>query len=308
MASPLPLRTNLLVKKFNGLVAVNNVSFEIQQGEIFGLLGPNGAGKTTILKIITGLLRPDSGEVYINDKLANQTMHRHIVGVCPQEIVLWNNLTCVEQLCFIASMYKIPLKVSKNKALELLDKIGLKEKRNKLVKTLSGGMQRRMNIIMALMNNPEIVVLDEPEAGLDPQGRVLVRDFIKSIARNKTVIISTHNMDEADRMCNRIGIMDHGKLLIKDTPENLKKNIGKGDVLEIEISGTTPEMELLKNLTEEVYVQENCLSFRSLSVIDRMPVILEELKKQNTTIQSMNLRKNTLEDVFISLTGRKLRE
>jgi ABC-2 type transport system ATP-binding protein len=299
VASPIPIKTHLLTKKFNDFTAVNEISLEIEYGEIFGLLGPNGAGKTTSIKMITGLLKPDSGELYINGILANHTENRHNVGVCPQEIVLWNNLTCMEQLCFIASLYKVPLKISKKRAIDLLDKIGLSEKGNKLVKTLSGGMQRRLNIIMALMNDPDIVVLDEPEAGLDPQGRVLVRDFIKSLSRVKTVIFTTHNMDEADRICDRIGIMDHGKLLILDTPEDLKKNIGKGDI---------PEMGRLKALAEEVTILENCLSFRSMSVIEHMPAILETLKQNNANILTMNLRKNTLEDVFISLTGRKLRE
>jgi len=305
---PQPIKTNLLTKKFNDLTAVDAINLEIERGEIFGLLGPNGAGKTTTIKMITGLLKPDSGEVYINGILANHTDNRQNVGICPQEIVLWNNLTCMEQLCFIASMYKVPLKTAKKRAMELLDKMGLKEKRNKLVKTLSGGMQRRMNIIMALMHDPEIIVLDEPEAGLDPQGRVMVRDFIRSLAKIKTVILTTHNMDEADRICDRTGIIDQGKLLVLDTPENLKKNIGNGDILEIEISGNIPEINQIKKLAEEVTIEQNRLSFRSMAVIGHMPAILETLRQNNTNILSMNLRKNTLEDVFITLTGRKLRE
>jgi ABC-2 type transport system ATP-binding protein len=305
---PLPLRTHLLVKKFNELTAVNEINLEIEHGEIFGLLGPNGAGKTTSIKMITGLLKPDSGEVYINGNIANNLDTRHIVGICPQEIVLWSNLTCFEQLCFMASMYEITLTTAKKRALELLDRMGLVEKRNKLVKTLSGGMQRRMNIIMALMNDPEIVVLDEPEAGLDPQGRVMVREFIKSLARLKTVILTTHNMDEADRICDRIGIIDHGKLLVLDTPENLKNSIGAGDILDIEISGDIPNISQLKTLTEEITIDRNILSFRSMSIIDRMPAILDMVKQLNVKVLSMNLRKNTLEDVFISLTGRNLRD
>jgi ABC-2 type transport system ATP-binding protein len=300
--------TKLLTKKFNDLTAVDKLSLEIEHGEIFGLLGPNGAGKTTAIKMITGLLKPDSGEIYINGSLANHTNNRNRTGICPQEILLWNNLTCMEQLCFIASMYDVPVKTAKKRASELLSKMGLLDKQHKLVKTLSGGMQRRMNIIMALMNDPGIVFLDEPEAGLDPQGRVLVRDFIRSLARIKTVILSTHNMDEADRLCNRIGIIDYGKLLILDSPDNLKKNIGKGDVLEIEISGIMPEIQLINNLAEEITYKENCLCFRSMAVIDRMPSILEVLRQNNIPIVTMNLRKNTLEDVFITLTGRKLRE
>jgi ABC-2 type transport system ATP-binding protein len=308
VTSSLPIKTHSLSKIFSDITAVDEISLEIEKGEIFGLLGPNGAGKTTTIKLITGLLKPSSGEVYINGTQADYTRNKQNVGICPQEIILWNNLTCFEQLCFMASMYEVPLKTARKRAMELMERMALIEKRNKLVKTLSGGMQRRMNIIMALMNDPEIVVFDEPEAGLDPQGRVLVRDFIKSLAHIKTVILTTHNMDEADRICSRIGIIDHGKLLILDTPDNLKKNIGEGDILDIEISGKIPDINQLKVLVEEVTVVQNCLSFKSMAVIDHMPDILKILKENNSNIVAMNLRKNTLEDVFISLTGRKLRE
>ena len=229
---PTCLKTENLRKTFNGFVAVDDLSVEIKQGEIFGLLGPNGAGTTTSIKMITGLLKPDGGKVYINGTLANDLDNRQIVGICPQELVLWNNLTCFEQMLFIAAMYNVPGKIARKRAVELLARMGLTEKRNKLVKTLSGGMQRRMNILMALMHDPGILILDEPEAGLDPQSRIMVRDFIHSLAKTKTVIFTTHNMDEADRICDRIGIIDHGKMLVTDTPERMKQQIGEEATLE----------------------------------------------------------------------------
>jgi ABC-2 type transport system ATP-binding protein len=229
---PTCLKTENLRKTFNGFVAVDDLSVEIKQGEIFGLLGPNGAGKTTSIKMITGLLKPDGGKVYINGTLANDLDNRQNVGICPQELVLWNNLTCFEQMLFIAAMYNVPGKIARKRAVELLARMGLTEKRNKLVKTLSGGMQRRMNILMALMHDPGILILDEPEAGLDPQSRIMVRDFIHSLAKTKTVIFTTHNMDEADRICDRIGIIDHGKMLVTDTPERMKQQIGEEATLE----------------------------------------------------------------------------
>lgn len=302
------LKTSNLHKSFNGFTAVDDLSVEIKNGEIFGLLGPNGAGKTTSIKMITGLLKPDRGEVFINGNLANGLNNRQNVGICPQELVLWNNLTCFEQVVFIASMYNVPGRIAKPRAIELIQKMGLDEKKNKLVKTLSGGMQRRMNIIMGLMHDPEIVILDEPEAGLDPQSRIMVRDFIHSMARTKTVVFTTHNMDEADRICDRIGIIDHGKMLVTNTPDNLKRNIGKGDKLEITFSGQAPDLKEISSLADDVRIENNAITFHSKAIIERIPLILDKLKACCCSITGIQLSENTLEDVFISLTGRKLRE
>jgi ABC-2 type transport system ATP-binding protein len=306
--SSISLKAENLRKTFNGFVAVENLSLEIVKGEIFGLLGPNGAGKTTTIKMITGLLNPDSGRVVINGKPAEREKSRLNVGLCPQELVLWNNLTCFEQLVFIAEMYNVRSSIARGRATELLKKIGLSEKSKKLVKTLSGGMQRRMNLLMALMHDPEILVLDEPEAGLDPQSRIMVRDFIHSLSKTKTVIFTTHNMDEADRLCDRITIMDQGRMLITDSPENLKRKAGKGDKLEIIFSGSCPELNDISNLADEVELKESSVCFRSKAIVDRIPFILESLKKGGVIVTGMNLSENSLEDVFISLTGRRLRE
>jgi ABC-2 type transport system ATP-binding protein len=304
----LSLKAENLCKSFNGFVAVENLNIEIRKGEIFGLLGPNGAGKTTSIKMITGLLKPDSGKVIINGESTVSNTFRATVGLCPQELVLWNNLTCLEQLVFIAEMYNVQLKVAKKRAKDLLERIGLADKSNKLVKTLSGGMQRRMNLMMALMHDPEILILDEPEAGLDPQSRVMVRDFISSLAKTKTVIFTTHNMDEADRLCDRISIMDHGKNLITDSPENLKHKIGKGDKLEIFFTGPAPMLSNVSDLAQEVEIKDSVICFKSIAIVDRIPGILEALKSKDLAIVGMNLSENTLEDVFISLIGRRLRE
>jgi ABC-2 type transport system ATP-binding protein len=302
------LRAKNLSKSFNGFRAVEDLSVEIRSGEIFGLLGPNGAGKTTSIRMITGLLKPDSGKVEFFTRSGNTQSSRLNVGLCPQELVLWNNLTCTEQLVFIAGMYDVPQRVATDRAAMLLEKIGLTEKSRKLVRTLSGGMQRRMNLIMALMHDPEILILDEPEAGLDPQSRVMVRDFIQSLAKTKTVIFTTHNMDEADRLCDRIAIMDHGKVLICDSPENLKRNTGQRDKLEIFFTGQAAQLSDLSDKALEVEVKESSVVFRSKAIVDQIPAILESLKNKGVAITGMNLSENTLEDVFISLTGRKLRE
>jgi ABC-2 type transport system ATP-binding protein len=205
-------------------------------------------------------------------------------------------------------MYKVPRKVAKIRAMDLLNKLGLQEKRNKLAKTLSGGLLRRMNILMALMHDPEILILDEPEAGLDPQSRVMVREFIHSLAKSKTVIFTTHNMDEADRLCDRIAIIDHGKMLVSDTPENLKRQFGKGDKLEITFQGEEPLLKTISELAEVVRIEGQSIIFHAKGIIELLPIILDQLKQLNIQITGIHLSENTLEDVFISLTGRKLRD
>ncbi len=289
-------------------MVVDDLSVEIMEGEIFGLLGPNGAGKTTSIRMITGLLQPDSGEVMINGKRATGNDNRLNVGLCPQELVLWNNLTCREQLVFIAAMYNVRGQIAHHRADELLERMHLTEKRNKLAKTLSGGMQRRLNILMALMHDPGIIILDEPEAGLDPQSRVLVREFILSLSKIKTVVFTTHNMDEAERVCDRIAIIDSGKLLVAGSPDYLKKTIGKGDVLEIMFSGNSPATSELSGMADEVKIIDSVMYFKSLGVIDKLPSIIEKLRSMDINVKSINLRENTLEDVFITLTGKKLRD
>lgn len=302
------LKADNLRKNFNDIVAVDSLSIGIEKGEIFGLLGPNGAGKTTTIRMIAGLIKPDSGRILINGKEINGKDSRLLIGLCPQELVLWNNLTCFEQLVFIAEMYNIRASVARERARSLLERMGLSEKRNKLVKTLSGGMQRRMNLLMALMHDPEIMILDEPEAGLDPQSRVMVREFIHSLARSKTVVFTTHNMDEADRLCDRIAIIDRGKMLVSDTTDHLKRTYGKGDKLEIHFSGMPVKQTDIKDLADEIEIMDSIMILKSKAIVDRIPAILESLKTSGVNITGMHLSENTLEDVFISLTGRKLRE
>jgi ABC-2 type transport system ATP-binding protein len=305
-----------LVRYYGDLLAVDHLSLRIIKGEVFGFLGPNGAGKTTSIQMMCGLLRPSSGEVFINGEKIHSLGNRQIrarVGVCPQNIIIWNKLTCFEQLVFVARMYDVPRRIARARADHLLDRMGLTEKRNKLASTLSGGMKRKMNVILALVHDPEIVVFDEPEAGLDPQSRIMVREFIKETAREKTVIFTTHNMDEADRVAERVAIIDSGKLLKLDTPENLKKSIGEGDVLELQLTAENPDS--LERASEElsgkgmaVKREEQNLHIRSMDLIPKIHTIYQILEKESIIINEMKIRENTLEDVFIHLTGRRLRQ
>ncbi len=303
-----------LVKKFGDLTAVDHLSLEVRYGEVFGFLGPNGAGKSTSINMICSLLKPTQGEVYIKgEKVTARKKVLSQIGLCPQDIIIWPKLTCLEQLVFMAEMYGIARKAAKLKALGLLERMGLTEKRNKLANTLSGGMQRRLNICLALIHGPEIVVLDEPEAGLDPQSRIMVREFIKEVAKEKTVILTTHNMDEAERLADRVAIIDRGKLLLVDTPDKLKKSIGEGDILEIELikqnnATTQKAVKLLSSLVENVTSAGNILIIKTKDVVGKIQAITNILKDNNFKTGEIKMRSNTLEDVFIHLTGRTLRE
>jgi len=340
------LETQNLTKRYNGLTAVDDLSLEFYQGEVFGLLGPNGAGKTTSISMICGLLEPDDGKVLIQGKPIHggDVEVRARVGICPQEVILWEKLTCLEQLEFVGEMYNVPRKIAWQRGAELLDILGLAEKANQLASKLSGGMQRRLNLALALVHDPEILMLDEPEAGLDPQSRVLVREYVRSLARKKTIILTTHNMDEADRMADRVAIIDHGKLLVLDTPETLKRSIGAGDVLDLEIKDITekqalvalgevlPKSMLLRGgaadeaisssssmglLCQAEWINEvqlgstvrnEVITVRGPNIVDQIPAIIESVKATGGQVGEVHLRANTLEDVFISLTGRGLRQ
>lgn len=304
-----------LRKSFGELVAVKDLSLNIRRGEIFGFLGPNGAGKTTTISMICGLLKRNAGEIRIDGHaLAENYGHcKKWMGLCPQDIVIWESLTCLEQMEFTARVYDIPRAVARKRSLELLAVLGLEEKKRKLARTLSGGMKRRLNIALALVHDPRILILDEPQAGLDPQSRILVREYIRSLAGEKTVILTTHDMDEADRLADRIGIIDHGELLVLDTSDNLKDQIGGGDILEIKIlDGMDAEMSLLRQSLPEslrqLDEQHGHLRFVGFNIPDVLSDLLEEFKKIGVKIEDMTIRKKTLEDVFISLTGRRLRE
>jgi ABC-2 type transport system ATP-binding protein len=305
------IRIEGLKKTFGDIKAVDGLSFEIYGNEIFGLLGPNGAGKTTTINMICGLLTPSEGSISFNGK--DGIWNKSLIGYCPQENILYPKLTCFEQLLFIGQMYGVKSKTAKSKAHELLEMLGLKDKTNELANNLSGGMKRRLNICLALIHDPEILILDEPEAGLDPQSRILVRDFIKHFGREKSVLLTTHNMDEADRLSDRVAIIDYGKLLLSDTPQNLKKTIGEGDVLELVFE--KPEEKSLILFLDRIAMfstgakkGSDFILINHPNVIEYIPEFRNIAEKCGLTISEIKLRENTLEDVFIHLTGRNLRQ
>jgi ABC-2 type transport system ATP-binding protein len=310
------LKTQGLTKRYGALVAVEDLSLEVYEGEVFGFLGPNGAGKTTSINMMCGLLRPDAGHVTVHGvPIGNGGADvRARVGVCPQDIILWERLTCLEQLQFIGQMYGLEGREARQRGEQLLGELDLVGKRDEQARTLSGGLQRRLNLAMALVHDPEIVVLDEPEAGLDPQSRVRVREYIQSLARLKTVILTTHNMDEAERLADRVAIIDHGQLLVLDTPQVLKKQVGEGDVVEIGLSGPLDAAEqaqtALGSLVSQTWLDtaRSLLTVRALNAVGTLPAILQALQAQGLQPGEVRVRENTLEDVFIQLTGRRLRQ
>jgi ABC-2 type transport system ATP-binding protein len=316
------LQTEGLTKHYGSLAAVKNLTLAVYEGEVFGFLGPNGAGKTTSISMMCGLLKPDAGRALVHGVpiAGGDADVRARVGVCPQAIVVWERLTCIEQLQFIGEMYGVARREARRRGERLLEEMDLADKRNKQARTLSGGMQRRLNLALALVHDPDILALDEPEAGLDPQSRIKVREYIKSLARKKTVILTTHNMDEADRMADRVAIIDHGELLVLDTPEALKRSVGEGDVLEISLNGhagdeTRVQAALagLSNgggapIASKLTIARGVVTVRALNAVSMLPAILEALAGAGLQPGETRVRQNTLEDVFIQLTGRRLRE
>ena len=303
-----------LTKEFGDFRAVEKLNLKINRGEVFGFLGPNGAGKTTSISMMVGLLRPTSGQVFIDGKEV-QKIEKGKIGICPQELVLWDHLTCKESLTLMGDMYEVPGNELKMRVKKLLDDLFLTEKADTVVTQLSGGMKRRLNLALALVHEPEIVVLDEPSEGLDPQSRRVLWNYIRNLRDNegKTVILTTHLMDEADKLSDRIAIIDHGKLLRLDTPSNLKKETGEGDVVEMKLSDPEKNKKLIEMVmgiedVDSVVEVDGQINIRALDAVGKLPRIMEEVENLEVRVVDIAVRQNTLEDVFIDLTGTGLRE
>lgn len=303
-----------LTKRYDDLMAVDSLNIGIKKGEVFGFLGPNGAGKTTSIKMMVGLLRPTSGKVYING-IDVQKIEKGSIGICPQELMLWENLTCKESLNLMADMYEIRKNIRDPRVQKLLNDLFLQEKADTVVSKLSGGMKRRLNLALAVVHEPEVVVLDEPSEGLDPQSRRVLWNYIRSMRddEGKTVILTTHIMDEADQLSDRIAIIDHGKLIRLDTPEKLKKEIGEGDVVDIKLSDPLRNEDLIHDLEDQkdvisVHEVNGRINIRALNAVGKLPMMMQTVEKLDLRVADISVRQNTLEDVFIELTGTGLRE
>lgn len=302
-----------LTKKFQELIAVDHINFEVEEGEIFGFLGPNGAGKTTTLSMLSTLLAPSSGKALVNgfEITRERNQVRKSIGMVFQDPTLDDELTCYENMDFHGRLYNVPDKVRKKKILELLRLVDLSERKDSLVKTFSGGMKRRLEIARGLLHEPKVLFLDEPTLGLDPQTRNKIWDYIKKLNKEKglTIILTTHYMDEADKLCDRIAIIDHGKIIVSDTPENLKSRIG-GDIITVE----TPNSDKLEKLTGKCkwckFSKRHDGSF-TLTVEhaeNKVPDLVKMAEKNKVKINSIMIHKPSLEDVFLYFTGKTIRE
>ena len=299
-----------LTKEFNGLVAVDSINFKVKEGEIFGFLGPNGAGKTTTINMLTTLIKPTKGTALVNgyDILKEPHEVRRSIGVVPQESVLESELTARENLKFHAELYKIPKKDIEKRIDEVLKLVGLEKRANDKVATFSGGMRRRLEIVRAFLHKPRIIFMDEPTIGLDPQTRRVIWDYIRKINKEEgiTIFLTTHYMEEAEELCDRVCIIDRGRILDIDTPENLKKKIGEGDVIEVEVTNKKKFLNEIESFDPKILREGKIRIYGSTE--DILPEIIKACERVGSKILHLSVREPTLEDVFIHYTGRQIRE
>ena len=297
-----------LTKQFNGLTAVDHISFEVKKGEIFGFLGPNGAGKSTTINMLSTLLSPTDGDAAINsfNVLTQRDDVRKSIGLVFQDPSLDDRLTAEENLRFHAKLYGVPKEEYKKRMEEVLHLVDLWDRKEGIIKTFSGGMKRRLEIARGLIHYPAVLFLDEPTLGLDPQTRAHLWEYILKLKKERamTIFMTTHYMNEAEN-CDRIAIIDYGKIVALNTPANLKKQVG-GDIIRM---SSAQKQKLKKELEErykkEIKEEDGTLQLEVADGEKFLPRLFNEL---DTKIDSIELRKPTLDDVFLSLTGRKIRE
>jgi len=309
-----PIFVDNLTKRFNGLLAVNSISFKVKKGEIFGLLGPNGAGKTTTIKILVTLLRPDSGRALVAGYDVSENPHnvRKNIGIVFQEPTLDLELTARENLDFHARLYGIGRKKREERIEEVLRLVELQDRANEVVKNFSGGMQRRLEIARGLIHFPSVLFLDEPTFGLDVQTRRRIWEYIVEMSKKEgiTIVLTTHYIEEADRLCDRVAIIDNGKIIAIDSPDNLKKSIG-GDLVSLRTSECSEDFaNILSEMggVRSVNIVNGGFELKVERGEEKIPEIVALSQKNNLTIRSISVRRPTLEDVFIQFTGRKIRE
>ncbi|HGM3507564.1 TPA: ATP-binding cassette domain-containing protein [Clostridioides difficile] len=308
------VKVNNITKRFNDKLALDNISFSVKEGEIFGLIGPNGAGKSTLINIITNLMLPNSGSIQINglDLSKDYIKAKSIIGLVPQELALIEALTPFDNLEYFGAFYGLKGKLLQERINEALEIIGLTEVKKKKVKKLSGGMQRRLNIGIALLNHPKILILDEPTVGVDPQSRNHIFNFIKDISKKQktTVIYTSHYMEEVEHLCSKIFIMDEGKEIAFGDNDYLKSLVSTNTKLIMEIKNINAQLIFdLKNTKGVISILENN-SLVELDIDKKLQLtdILSVVDKNNSKIVRISYEEPSLEDVFLNLTGKNLRD
>lgn len=303
-----------LHKAYGTLIAVDDVSFSVGEGEIFGLLGPNGAGKTTTINMICGVLKPDSGRVRIDgrDIWLEPKKVKQNLGVVPQEIAVYEDLSARDNLRFWGSLYGLSGAALKNRVNESLTRVGLSDRAADNVKTFSGGMKRRLNLCMGLLHSPRALLLDEPTVGIDPQARLNILDVVREVAASGTTILyTTHYMDEAQDLCDRIAIVDHGKILTVGTLSELTRIAGEAEVLRLTGSFSDPVIRERLGAVEGIRVLKVDEQLAVLSVDSRGPgllAVLPRILEADLNVEDVSIQRPNLQSVFISLTGKELRD
>jgi ABC-2 type transport system ATP-binding protein len=305
-----------VTRKYGDFTAVDDVSFNVHQGEIFGLLGPNGAGKSTLIRMMTTLLPLTSGRALINgfDVAKDPDSARHCMGVIPQALTSDIDLTVEENLSIYAKLYGVPAADRKRNIKELLQTVDLLKWRHAQTKTLSGGMRRRLEIARGLVHSPKIFFLDEPTTGLDPVSRVAVWEMLTAVKSRRalTILITTHYMDEADRLCDRLAIVDHGKLVALDSPMALKASVPGTNVIEAQFLNAPAdwhqELDKLEDVTSVQSVGANMYRILSSNGSKTTTELVELAVRSNVQLKSLSVQNTTLDDVFVHYTGRQLRD
>ncbi|MDE0582342.1 ABC transporter ATP-binding protein [Planococcus sp. A6] len=309
------LETQQLTKKFKDTIAVDDVSLVLRQGESVGLLGPNGAGKSTAIAMISTLMKPSSGDVKLNGKsvLKKPGEMRRVLGVVPQKIALYEELSAYENLKFFGRLYGLSGNKLEQRIDYVLELVGLADRKKELVKNYSGGMQRRVNLAAAMMHEPEVLIMDEPTVGIDPQSRNHLLETIRKLNQDEgmTVLYTSHYMEEVEKLCDRVYIMDHGKVIAEGTKEELKAILSDQETVLIDFDQNYPE--LFTKLSEIEGVQQATAEEHSLKLIipkgtRLLAALFHEAERYGAQVVNVNVQTPTLEDVFLRLTGRKLRD
>ena len=301
-----------ITKKYGSVTAVDNISFKIEEGEIIGLLGPNGAGKSTTMNMITGYIEPTEGEIIINgyDISKKPRKAKSQIGYMPEGVPLYSDLTVKEFVTYMAELKKVDRKTRKEKVEKIIEQTGLKDVEKKLTRNLSRGYKQRVSMAGALVGEPKILILDEPTVGLDPKQITEIRALIKELGKTHTVILSSHILSEVSQICNKVIIINKGKIVAVDTPENLEKKVASNNTTYVTVEDTENKMETIKETIPEIkeikLIKENedgtkQYALESDKDVDLRKIVFNEFAKENITIFEMKKADTTLEDAFMKL-------